>query len=232
MKENKINIKENIGIAMIAPMVIIICAIIKWIVRSNIELDGYVKVCSLLYINYTQHFCDYLDIKHSVNELGLILQMISITVTLYMSMFSKVKRNGYIIFMNSAFIVELIIANMLFEPIAMADLAGYIVRIIIFCSLYIFSDYMNLITTTFGKVVFGAYIGASFGNIIEQNISGFVTDYLWLLPEYGKMITYNLEDWIIILCVISIFFKLFIEYFNIVKSLRQTVIDRNKKLVD
>ena len=76
------------------------------------------------------------------------------------------------------------------------NMAVFIIELILLYLLYVHEGLRKHLENSIVLVMMGVYVAGSLGNIIEMNMLGWVTDYMYFLPAYGFKASSNLEDWL------------------------------------
>lgn len=229
-KRDKANMKQskaNIAILLTIPVVILICLLIKWLVRQNVEVNTSIQLCDLFWLNYTEHVCEYLDIQYGVEMIGRVLILVYLALALLLNMYSDKKFNHAMNILALAFAVEIIFINNLMRSAEMTVLITFIIEILMIDIVYCNDRAYRFLSKNNVRFLIALYIGGSLGNIIEMNTIGWVTDYLYFLPAYGFKATSNIEDWInwivpmIIFVMISKEIIRWVKHFKVVKHVNK-----------
>lgn len=187
---------KNLIILGIIPLTVTICLLIKMIIQETMIVNTSIELCDLFWLNYTQHICEYLDLQYGVEAIGRILVLMYMLITLSLEMFEDKKHYEMMMKLDLFYVGAILVSNILFKETSLLTLAGFIINLQAIYIVY-FSDRLSSHLKKDGvKVMIALYIGGSLGNIIEMNIVGWVTDYLYFLPAYGFKAVSNLEDWI------------------------------------
>jgi len=171
-------------------MTVIICLTLKQLVKVNMEAGQTIEVIKNIFnLHYAQHFCDYLDFSLDKTVWARIVELVFLT-SVY------VYRDKNEILQKIWFVCLTILGIMLFVVTGGTRLIiSYFLQAGLIGGLYIYTDFGNLFKHKIARVMLLLYIGGSLGNIIDQNIFGFVTDYMWILPTTNRLSS-NLEDWL------------------------------------
>lgn len=212
--------KTNIVIMLTVPVVIMICLLIKWLVRQNVEVNTSIQLCDLFWLNYTEHVCEYLDIQYGVEMIGRVLILVYLALALLLNMYSDKKFNHAMNILALAFAIEIIFINNLMRSAEVTVLITFIIEILIIDIVYCNDIAYSFLSKNSVRFLIALYIGGGLGNIIEMNTIGWVTDYLYFLPAYGFKATYNIEDLIILIVQMIIFVMISKEIIKWVSSFK------------
>lgn len=192
--------KKNVLIALITPITLLICLWVKWYMRTETNYMTPIFESNLVNIMYIKHYCDYLELQNGIIAWGRVFVMISMALTFYLNMFECdfVKSSYAVIMTNVIFVISTFVINAALKPVGADILAKFIIQIVFWTVMFFVFNTKEILNNNFLKILFAVYLGANIGNMLEANVIGWVTDYVWLLPAYGKQLVYNIEDFIII----------------------------------
>lgn len=231
MEKERLNMegkRKDLLILGLIPATLVMCLIIKAIVQQIVVVNTSIRLCDVFWLNYTQHICEYLDLQYGVEAIGRILVLAYMMLVLLLVMLSERKWKKSTVAINTLYIAVILIANQMSRGTAMENLIVFIVELVLLNLVYLHEGLCKHLQKDYVKVVLALYIGGSLGNIVEMNLVGWVTDYLYFLPAYGFKATSNLEDWItwgaqgFFTVYVSIYFAInVVKGFQILKSNRK-----------
>ena len=192
--------KKNVLIALITPITLLICLWVKWYMRTETNYMTPIFESDLVNIMYIKHYCDYLELQNGVIAWGRIFVMISMAMAFYLNMFECDFSNRLfpVVMTNIIFVISIFVINAAVKPVGADILAKFIIQIVFWTVMFFVFNINDTLNNSWLKILFAVYLGANIGNMLEANVIGWVTDYVWLLPAYGKQLVYNIEDFIII----------------------------------
>lgn len=171
-------------------LIVIICLTIKQLVKINMGAGDTIEVIKNIFnLNFAQHFCDYLDFILDKTVYARIIEMVFLMSVYVFRDNKEVLQKIWITSLVVLGVMLIVVngsTNLIISYMVQTGLMGF------FC-----------VHTDFGKRIFKhkvarvmllLYIGGGSANIIDQNIYGFVTDYIWVLPTTNRKCS-NLEDW-------------------------------------
>lgn len=176
---------------LIIPALVILGLIIKELIITFIPFRGSIEIIPhVLNLRYIRHYALHLYIWYSTEAWARILVLLFNLVIMKFSLQGKHKN----------------LSAKLMTVITLISLAA----------IYVYQPYNDCLTLTLGVLTLGGMyylfpqilenrfiqlawfleIAGSIGNLIDQNIRGYVTDYLQFFPSISNLI-FNLEDWLI-----------------------------------
>lgn len=171
-------------------LTVIICLAIKQLIKDSMGVGETIEVIKNIFnLNYAQHFSDYLDFRLDKTAYARIVELVFLTSVYIFRDKKEVLQKIWITSLVVLGVMLVVITggtNLISSYMIQTGLMGF------FC-----------VHTDFGKRLFKhkvaramllLYIGGGLANIIDQNLYGFVTDYIWVLPTTNRKCS-NLEDW-------------------------------------
>ena len=200
-------------------LIVIVCLAIKQLVKINMETGDTIEVIkSIFNLNYAQHFCDYLDFRLDKTVYARVVELVFLT-SIYV--FRDKKE-----ILQKIWITSLVILGIMLVVITGGTklIGSYFLQVGLFGCLCVHTDFgKKIFKHKIARAMLLLYIGGSLGNIVDQNLYGFVTDYIWVLPTTNRKCS-NLEDWLNWIPRYSMFGSLlWYAGVGIIKGLREKV---------
>lgn len=190
------NEREALKVFAVIPVTVIICLLIKMMVRRFVVVNTSIKLCNMFWLNYSEHICEYLDIQYGVAMIGRVLVLVYMLTALLVNLICKKRINKAMGILALTYISIILLVNNMMRPVDNSVLISFIAQIFVISMVYMNEAACKFLNRKEVQFLLALYIGGGLGNIIEMNTIGWVTDYLYFLPAYGFKASSNLEDWI------------------------------------